>query len=387
MAKSKVQVKQNRLLSRVKSLVQSRSKLNPNTGNKGRNMRVSQFPRNISGKSGFGNKKNITISETEYVQELNSNNSSSAFFMSAVLPVNPGQVSLFPWLSTIAANYQKYQFTQLEFMYKPEVTQFAPTGANIGKVIMSAEYNSSLGSPNNKEDMEDTLPNANDMPYENINLRLDPQECHKNSDAKFIRSAGLPGGSDIKTYDCANLYIAAQGQTSATTVLGELHVRYTVILSDPIILGQLGVPTNNSVTQLVDYRQSLTTATPYQPLLASVAATYLPVSNGCGVVNTAGSIVPPLGNYLISVSAQFYGSGSVFSAASFSVSKNAVAQIPSNGSSTYEYQSSSAVVEFLELGGTMFISCNGTDAITLPTQATFATGTATVTVSFCLVAI
>jgi hypothetical protein len=324
MAKSKVQVKHNRLLSNVKRLVAFRSKLNPNTGSKGRNMRVSQFPRNISGKSGFGNKKSITISEDEYIQEINSNNSSNAFFMGAALPVNPGQASTFPWLSTIAANYQKYQFTQLEFMFKPEVTQFAPTGTT-GKVIMSAEYNSSLGAPNNKEDMEDTLPNANDMSYENINLRLDPQECHKNSDA-IIRSAGLPGGSDIKTYDCANLYVASQGPTCATTALGELHVRYTVILSDPIILGQLGVPNNYSVTNLVDSKQPITTTVAYQPLLAAVASTALPVTNGCGVVNTMGSIVPPLGNYLLNVSSTISSTAQTINGFTVSVLKNNIIQ-------------------------------------------------------------
>jgi hypothetical protein len=394
MAKSKVQVKQNRLLSNVKRLVAFRSKLQPSTGKKGKGMRVSEFPRNISGKSGFGNKKSITISENEYIQEINSNNSSTAFFMSAILPVNPGQVSTFPWLSTIAANYQKYQFTQLEFMFKPEVTQFAPTGANTGKVIMSAEYNSSLGAPNNKEDMEDTLPNANDMPYENINLKLDPLECHKNSDAKFIRSAGLPGGSDIKTYDCANLYIATQNQTCATTGLGELHVRYTVILSDPVILGQLGVPVNNSVTNLVDSKQPITSTVSYQPLLAAAATTALPVANGCGVVNTIGSIVPPLGNYLLSISSTIESTSQTINGFAVSVLKNNIIQNQITDNSllgtpvTYAFgNGSTSYQNHITLGGTMFLSCNGTDAITLSLWAMFASGTVTATTVLCLVAI
>jgi hypothetical protein len=357
-------------------------------------MKVSQFPRNISGKSGFGNKKSITISENEYIQEINSNNSSTAFFMSAILPVNPGQASTFPWLSTIAANYQKYQFTQLEFMFKPEVTQFAPTGANTGKVIMSAEYNSSLGAPNNKEDMEDTLPNANDMPYENINLRLDPQECHKNSDAKFIRSAGLPGGSDIKTYDCANLYIATQNQTCATTGLGELHVRYTVILSDPVILGQLGVPVNNSVSNLIDSKQPITSTVAYQPLFAAAASTALPVNNGCGVVNTIGSIVPPVGNYLLNISSTIESTAQTINGFVVSVLKNNIIQNQITDNSvlgtpvTYAFgNGSTSYQNHITLGGPIFLSCNGTDAITLSLFATFASGTVTATTVFCLVAI
>lgn len=298
-------------------------------------MKINSNPRNLGGKSGFGNKKSIIISEEEYVCEINSNNSSTAFFLPAAqqFGVNPGQVSLFPWLSTIAANYQKYQFLDLEFIYQPEVTPYAPSGANTGKVILCAEYNSALGPPNNKEDMEDINPNANDLPYKNIYLKMDPSEMHKNSDAKFIRSAGLPGGSDIKTYDCANLFIAAQGQNVATTALGELHVRYTVKLFDPIILGQLGLPNNYTVTNLFDSKQGLTTATPYQPLLAAVASTSLPVVNGIGVVNTAGSIVPPIGNYLLTVGVTFYVTGSDYSQMLLNVLKNAVVQAPSSGTS------------------------------------------------------
>jgi hypothetical protein len=225
------------------------------------------------------------------------------------------------------------------------------------------------------------------MPYENIDLRLDPIECHKNSDAKFVRTAGLPGGSDIKTYDCANLFIAGQGQTSATTVLGELHVRYTVILSDPIILGQLGVPNNNSLTQLIDSKQALTTSTPYQPLLAAAGTTALAVTNGCGVVNTAGSIVPPLGNYMLTVSGQFYSSAGVFSVCYLNISKNAVIQNPGTDGNTCEFYNSAALTRDMILGTTIFVSCNGTDAITLSGYGVFATGTATLTTVFVLTAV
>jgi hypothetical protein len=225
------------------------------------------------------------------------------------------------------------------------------------------------------------------MPYENIDLRLDPIECHKNSDAKFVRIAGLPGGSDIKTYDCANLFIAGQGQTSATTVLGELHVRYTVILSDPIILGQLGVPTNNSLTQLIDSKQALTTATPYQPLLAAAGTTALAVTNGCGVVNTAGSIVPPLGNYMLTVSGQFYSSAGVFSVCYLNILKNAVVQNPGTDGNTCEFYNSAALTRDMMLSTTIFVSCNGTDAITLSGYGVFGSGTSTLTTVFVLIAV
>lgn len=101
--KSIVNKVENRLLNRVKGMTitrknqPQRKRTNPNKlSSIPRLMGVNNFPRNRGGKSGFGNKKQITISEVEYIQEINSNNSSTNFFMSATLPVNPGQASTFP---------------------------------------------------------------------------------------------------------------------------------------------------------------------------------------------------------------------------------------------------------------------------------------------------
>jgi hypothetical protein len=391
--KKKNPVKIGRLLNLVRNETSKRGRAPPRPrrtmrkGIKGMSklnrMTPNKVPRNLGGKSGFGNKKCITISETEYIQEYTTAAATSgAFYVGSSLPVNPGQASTFPWLSTIAANYQKYKFLALEFFYEPEVTQYAPTGANIGKVVMAAEYNSSLGAPNNKEDMEDIEPNANDMPYEVIKLRLDPKELNPNSDAKFIRSAGLPGGSDIKTYDCANIFVANQGQTAATTVLGELHVRYTVMLCDPIILGQLGVPNNYSVTSLQDTGAALTNGINYQPLLAAVSSANVVNTNGVGVINKVGSIVPPLGNYLWFVQSTAVNTGQNLTGFSVQMQKNGSTQGVSD-----QVTSNALLALNLSVNSQGFVSCNGTDAITFILTAYFASGTTTATTVFTLVAI
>ncbi len=374
-------VKVGRLLNLVRSQTANRGRAPPRirrtmrVGNKKsplsgytklNRMTPNKVPRNMGGKSGFGNKKCITISESEYIQEYTTANvNTGAFNVGVSLPVNPGQASTFPWLSTIAANYQKYKFLALEFVYEPEVTQYAPTGANTGKVVMCAEYNSSLGAPNNKEDMEDIEPNANDMPYEVIKLRLDPKELNPNSDAKFIRTAGLPGGSDIKTYDCANLFVANQGQTAETTVLGELHVRYTVMLCDPIIQGQLGIPNNYSVSVFQSTTAEAMTLTATPQNLKMLTASY----NGLGIHNTAGSFVLPLGNYNVDVSVTIVSAGATFSNSTLDIQRNAVSvylgQIP-------EIEPSS---NYGQIEGSYFIQSDGVTPYIFPVMCTTA-GTA-----------
>jgi len=183
---------------------------------------VDKFP-SSGGKSKFATRTSMTVTDDEYIGEIHCGNNDPLFRIDTILPVNPGEAAIFPWLSRIAANYQKYRFTHLEFYYKPEVTQYAPLGAGVGKVMLAAAYNADIGAPSSKIAMEDMIPNANDMPYQTIKMTLNPKEMDRFSDARFIRSEGIPYGSDIKTYDCANLFVATQGQTCATTVLGELH--------------------------------------------------------------------------------------------------------------------------------------------------------------------
>jgi hypothetical protein len=328
---------------------------------------------------GFGNKKRIIVKETEYIGEVTVANQPN-FQNLYTLPCNPGQSSTFPWLYTIAKNYEKYRFLELCFFYKPEVTEFT-ANVNTGKVILSADYDASDAAPATKQQMEDVDPHADGMPYQLIQLTLDPKQMFQMSDARYVRIAGLPGSTDIKTYDCANFFLAVQGQVANSTI-GELHVRYTVELSVPVIEDVAQAPINYSVTSFQDTSASVTSATPYQPLLNAAASTSVVKVNGIGVVNTAGSIVPPPGNYLWFANVVFTSTGYYMSAAVLDFVKNGITQEAST-SNLY----SGALSQTISLSNNGFISCNGTDAITLSIQETASGGTATATTVFTLVAL
>jgi len=359
-----------------------RNKQNRNTRSMAqRNPGIDRFPLGNRQGTGFGKRKRILISESEFISEIAVANEPN-FNVALNLPINPGQASTFPWLSTIAKQYEKYCFKSLQFVYKPEVTQYNPTSSAVGKVMLSCDYDASDSPPNSKQQVEDTDPHADCMPYERMSLFLNPDELHKNSDAKFVRPAGLPGSSDIKTYDCGNLYVSNQGQTGNGVNLGELHVVYTVELSVPVLESTNKAPVNYSVTSLQDTSAALTTATAYQPLLAAAASTTVVNVNGIGVVNTAGSIVPPPGNYFWTSSAQFVCSGLYMTQCALEFEKNGNVQGPVG----YLY-SNAYLGEECTLNLSGYISCNGTDAITLVVQSSFASGTVACTTVLNLMAI
>jgi hypothetical protein len=235
------------------------------------------------------NRNRAFYSQDEFIMDVNG---SVNFAVGATLSINPGQASTFPWLSTIAARYEKYRFIRLRFYYKPMVTQYT-TNYNTGKVMMNCDYDASDPPPTSKQQVEDSEPHVDGMPYQSFSFVLNPKEMNgMTSDAHYVRPAGLPGGTDIKTYDVGNLFLSTVGQ-AGTGAIGELRVEYDVELSVPILENNDQAPANNSV---LFCNGSTTTS------LTSDTASNVPldvVSNGIGATVTADTFTLHPGNYSI----------------------------------------------------------------------------------------
>lgn len=309
--------------------------------------------------------RTCVVENDEYIGEVLGCNSTTVPVIQT-FPVNPGQVATFPWLSEQAAQWEKYRFEYLSFYYKPEVSGFATEGQS-GKVIMTMDYDASDPAPTTKQEMEDTDPHVDGMPYEDITLALDPYDMFTDSDAKFVRIAGLPGGSDIKTYDAGNVTVMTLNN-GGTNAVGELHVRYKVSFRVPVLEAtKSAAPANNQVTDLADNTEIVYTSTVQKlaPLATSLA-------NGLVAVNTAGSILLPAGNYLVDW--RFIGTDS--SAETFTV----IASLENLTSSAVIDTSQEGPVLVgatgrLQVSGTAFVALNGSTAIGLEVTLTGAAGT------------
>jgi len=366
----------NRKTSQPKRARKSRA--NRGTGS------IPPFPSGL-GRGGFGKQKMI-VTQDENLGTISSVGNNLGYSVLSQFPINPGQASTFPWLSSIAKNFEKYKFLKLEFYTIPQVSAFATSGQT-GEVILSCDYDASDAAPGTYQQQTDQWPHCSKPPPLRLNLPLDAKQLHKESDAKFVRPGGVLGGTDIKTYDAGNVFVGAVNiGGTPSVVLCSLHVRYSCELTIPILENFAAAPQNNSVTFLADYNAALTTATPYQPLLASAATTSLQVTNGLAVVNTAGSIVPAPGNYILNIATTFANTSSVMSLCYLKVFKNGNLQNPQSGV-TAAFENTAATDEYVTLNASQFISCNGTDAITLSIESVFAAGTTTATTTFLLTAV
>jgi len=315
-------------------------------------------------KNSTTNRSQMVVEEDEYVAEVTVANEPN--FNVQQYSVNPGQAATFPWLSTLAKNFEKYEFEYLEFYYKREVSEYATNG-QVGKVMMSFDTDASDNPPATKAQLEATDPHEDGLPSENIALVIPSSMLCQKLDAWYVRPGGVPPGADVKTYDVGNLNVATIGINNNVAV-GELHVRYRCVLSIPVLENAIVQPAKSTAQFLTAGIAS--GSTPETGGTTGVAVGLLVASvqtNGLGAVNTAGSIVPPAGNYL--VSAEAFVEDTALTSADLYIAKNGTNLIRAQWN-----VAAGAVVAIATLNAQMVISCNGTDAITFPVAATFGGG-------------
>jgi len=337
---------------------------------------ITDVPLGNSQRMGFNrNTASKTVTKDEYIGDI----AGTADFTVSQFAVNPGQGQTFPWLSIEAKQWEKYQFERLEFYLKPEVTQYT-ANANSGKVILSFDSDASDAPPANKQEAEDVMPMADGMSYQTVNLNIPKFILNSHHDAFFVRPGNLPGGADIKTYDLGNLFVSTIGQGAAVPNMMELRVRYTCTLMIPILENTVSAPQNNQVTFVVDSDATLATASPYTPVFAQGPTTGFPVTNGLNISSDAGHFTPPPGNYILSMNAIVTNSDTALGICVVDIYKNGVGQnfLPAINNTTGWTGADAATIS---LNYNMWISCNGTDVITMTILTDFSAGATTATTS------
>lgn len=171
-----------------------------------------------AGKPRFASKGgNCTITHREYVGIV----SNSTGFSCSGLECNPGSTITFPWLSSMANNYDRYRWRKLGFSYVPSVSS-----ATNGRLTLAFNYNALDSPPASKSQIFSIDPNTEVSCWNGTALDI---PCRGNE--LYVRS-GLPPSGDLKTYDMGNLLVATD-LGSNTNTIGELYVDYIVELICP----------------------------------------------------------------------------------------------------------------------------------------------------------
>lgn len=162
-----------------------------------------------------------------------------ATFTNSTFVINPANVTTFPWLSTIAAKFEKYKFNKLMFkLVSSSADAVGSTNTALGTVILNTNYDVLDTAFATQTQMEDYGGAAEDKPAEHQTHSVDCKGRRGGTDGyRFnLPSSGTtasavayPSNSSAHDYDLGLFQIATVGQQAASTI-GRLYVCYQVDL-------------------------------------------------------------------------------------------------------------------------------------------------------------
>lgn len=170
-----------------------------------------------------GSGSGVAISHREFVLDIASN---GVAFQAYSFDVNPALSALFPWLNTIAMQYETYRFRRLQFEYQPQCS--TATG---GSVVMAMDYDAADAVPTTKAQIMSFAGAVRANAWSPVTLTCDQANLARFGTQRFTRGGAVPSGTDIKTYDQGKLTLALTGVPTVTC--GELYVSYDVEFFTP----------------------------------------------------------------------------------------------------------------------------------------------------------
>jgi hypothetical protein len=173
----------------------------------------------------------IVICHREYLGDV----TQSQTFSLTSYPINPGLPSTFPWLSTIAPNFDQYEILGMLFQFRSTASDFGTTtNMAMGSIILSTEYDTVDANYQSKLEMENAQYAMSGKPSQD---QLHPIECDPSLTGpmglKYVRTGNVPSGKDIRLYDHGNFQIATTGMPASSGTIGELWVTYKIAFYKP----------------------------------------------------------------------------------------------------------------------------------------------------------
>lgn len=157
------------------------------------------------------------VSHTEFVSTAGG--SSAGFLTSFGYRANPTNFSLFPWLSTIAGNFDKYRFTSLSFEYVP----LQPT-TQAGRVGLIFDFDSQDALPTLRADCYSYAHSVEGPVWDRLTLKVKTDST--------VRFTEFGSTLDLKLIDLGQLIVFSDA-VGSTITLGDVLVHYTVELIEP----------------------------------------------------------------------------------------------------------------------------------------------------------
>lgn len=178
----------------------------------------------------------------EYIGDLKSGSfapgGTSPFTIQAY-PLNPGNSDLFPWLSTIAHNFQEWEPRGMIVELKSLSSNYA-AGLSMGAMFAATQYNVLTPPPVSKIELENLEYSTSSKPSTTC---LHAIECARGNDMLthlYVASDANYQGGDARLYDLGNLYLGSFGIPVSDAPIAEIWVTYEIALYKPTLPESVG---------------------------------------------------------------------------------------------------------------------------------------------------
>lgn len=153
--------------------------------------------------------------------------------------INPANPITFPWLSSIADNYEEYVIQGLIFEFKTtSAMSIASTNTALGTVVLATQYNTLSETFSNKQQMENYEFAQSTVACGSV---MHPIECDPSLTANqglfYMNNPNAVAG-DPRLYNIGKFSIATVGMQAVSTI-GELWVTYKICLLKPRLTGNV----------------------------------------------------------------------------------------------------------------------------------------------------
>ena len=181
------------------------------------------------------NSQSVVVRHREFLSEVIS---STAFTVQQQLPINPGISTTFPWLSSIAAQYEEYRIKGMVYHYVPTSGMaVSSTNPALGSVMLQTTYRANAVAPTSKMEMMNEYWASESIPSDSF---CHPIECNPRENpfnVHYVRTGAVPAGDSPLLYDYGKTFLAVTGNPANGNVLGEVWISYEIELRKPVLTG------------------------------------------------------------------------------------------------------------------------------------------------------
>lgn len=148
-------------------------------------------------------------------------------FLNVAYRINPALDIVFPWLAPIAAQFEQYRFTKLQFRYVPSCS-----ATTVGALVMGMDYNALDAAAPDISTLTTYSGSIRSQLYTPCVFTCGGPELARFQNERYTRRGDIPTGGNAQLYDVGTFQFAVNGAAAAAQV-GEIYVEYTVHLFTP----------------------------------------------------------------------------------------------------------------------------------------------------------